>query len=136
MSTDIDKIVAGPCTLCGETNYPLSYGGPEVCPACDCGLSLINRLAQYQAVIAERDDLKAKLAGAEKDRNSWKIARETIGRNYAVLEQQLQRAREALEKYGRHIGTGDCWVGLNSHGGTPECSCGYADALRDIEAGK
>jgi len=27
----------GPCTVCGLTNYPLSVGGPSICPACDCG---------------------------------------------------------------------------------------------------
>lgn len=25
----------GPCVGCGATNYPLSMGGPSVCPACD-----------------------------------------------------------------------------------------------------
>ena len=27
----------GPCIVCGETEYPLSCGGPTICPACDCG---------------------------------------------------------------------------------------------------
>ena len=27
----------GPCVLCGTTNYPMSMGGPTICPACDCG---------------------------------------------------------------------------------------------------
>jgi len=27
----------GPCTVCGKTNYPLSMGGPGICPSCDCG---------------------------------------------------------------------------------------------------
>lgn len=27
----------GPCKLCGTSNYALSMGGPDVCPACDCG---------------------------------------------------------------------------------------------------
>lgn len=31
------KIYAGPCVVCGLTNYPLSYGGPTICPSCDCG---------------------------------------------------------------------------------------------------
>ena len=29
-------IQSGPCTMCGATNYPLSFGGPGICPACDC----------------------------------------------------------------------------------------------------
>ena len=26
----------GPCARCGATGYPLSMGGPSICPACDC----------------------------------------------------------------------------------------------------
>ena len=29
----------GPCIVCGATNYPLSMGGPNICPPCDCGIS-------------------------------------------------------------------------------------------------
>ena len=25
------------CLLCGDTDYELSFGGPRICPACDCG---------------------------------------------------------------------------------------------------
>jgi hypothetical protein len=28
---------AGPCMICGKVNYPLSTGGPALCPSCDCG---------------------------------------------------------------------------------------------------
>jgi len=27
----------GPCYMCGATNYPMSLGGPYICPSCDCG---------------------------------------------------------------------------------------------------
>lgn len=27
----------GPCVICGATGYPLSIGGPTICPSCDCG---------------------------------------------------------------------------------------------------
>ena len=27
----------GPCVCCGITDYPLSMGGPDICPKCDCG---------------------------------------------------------------------------------------------------
>lgn len=30
------QIQPGPCLACGATNYPLSMGGPGICPACDC----------------------------------------------------------------------------------------------------
>jgi hypothetical protein len=26
----------GPCIGCGAENYPLSMGGPAICPQCDC----------------------------------------------------------------------------------------------------
>ncbi len=29
---------AGPCIVCGATNYALSFGGPHLCPPCDCGI--------------------------------------------------------------------------------------------------
>lgn len=87
-------------------------------------------------IYCERDDLKAKLDRVASMYSAEVENGRLLGDRAITAEQQLQRAREALKKYGRHIGTGDCWVGLNSHGGTPECSCGYADALRDIEAGK
>lgn len=29
--------LAGPCVICGDTNYALSCGGPSICPKCDCG---------------------------------------------------------------------------------------------------
>jgi hypothetical protein len=30
-------IQSGPCEICGGINYPLSFGGPDICPSCDCG---------------------------------------------------------------------------------------------------
>ena len=27
----------GPCIVCGLRNYSLSFGGPTICPSCDCG---------------------------------------------------------------------------------------------------
>ena len=29
---------AGPCIMCRATNYALSFGGPDICPSCDCGI--------------------------------------------------------------------------------------------------
>lgn len=34
-----NDVQSGPCVVCGATNYSLSYGGPTICPACDCGAS-------------------------------------------------------------------------------------------------
>jgi hypothetical protein len=40
------QIQPGPCVVCGEKNYPLSLGGPDICPACDCGMLPAPRLRQ------------------------------------------------------------------------------------------
>lgn len=53
---------AGPCALCGETNYSLSMGGPAICPSCDCQdpqdrvkeLVVIARYWRERALAAER----------------------------------------------------------------------------------
>lgn len=34
----INTMPQGPCIMCGATNYSLSYGGPNICPSCDCGI--------------------------------------------------------------------------------------------------
>jgi hypothetical protein len=28
----------GPCIGCGDVDYPLSIGGPTICPSCDLGI--------------------------------------------------------------------------------------------------
>lgn len=33
------------CRLCGDENYPLSMGGPTLCPSCDSGLFVDHGLA-------------------------------------------------------------------------------------------
>ena len=33
----MNALIPGPCRLCGDVNYPLSLGGPQVCSACDAG---------------------------------------------------------------------------------------------------
>ena len=59
----------GPCMICGATNYPSSMGGPMICPQCDCDNFGQRRIeqqgTQLQQVIAERDQLAAKVAEAE-----------------------------------------------------------------------
>jgi hypothetical protein len=34
---EMSNVQSGPCIVCGLTNYPLSCGGPSICPTCDCG---------------------------------------------------------------------------------------------------
>ncbi len=62
-------MIAGPCVVCGRTNYELSMGGPTICPRCDCSPPTMRQIREReekdQAVIAalrrERDELAAML---------------------------------------------------------------------------
>ena len=47
----------GPCELCGATDYPLSMGGPAICPACDCGGAEAGLRARLSALEAENKRL-------------------------------------------------------------------------------
>lgn len=52
--TDYMQFQPGPCSMCGATNYPLSFGGANICPACDCGVSPeVSRLSRELANRAE-----------------------------------------------------------------------------------
>jgi hypothetical protein len=42
----------GPCVICGATDYPLSMGGPTICPSCDCGDFGIAKVQRQAAEIA------------------------------------------------------------------------------------
>jgi hypothetical protein len=35
----------GPCIVCGKMNYSLSFGGPTICPSCDCGATTGSHLS-------------------------------------------------------------------------------------------
>lgn len=53
----------GPCRVCGAFDYPMSYGGADICPMCDCGDSpdlgaLARRVAKLEI---ELKALKSKL---------------------------------------------------------------------------
>lgn len=55
-------LLPGPCAICGLTNYPLSFGGPTICPSCDCGDSgpyVISRQAtELRRLAAEVERLR------------------------------------------------------------------------------
>lgn len=53
LGNEVDyQIQPGPCQFCGGTNYPLSMGGPDTCPACDCGGNAEARAALAELKIA------------------------------------------------------------------------------------
>lgn len=49
-------IQRGPCLGCGAENYPLSMGGPGICPACDCTPPerRVRQLAEENRILRER----------------------------------------------------------------------------------
>ena len=49
-------VMAGPCVSCGATNYPLSFGGPTICPMCDCGPPSMREVRLLRAALAKRED--------------------------------------------------------------------------------
>lgn len=49
----MSELQSGPCAACGLRNYGLSYGGPTICPACDCGNSGPSRMNAQRERIAE-----------------------------------------------------------------------------------
>lgn len=59
-------MIPGPCIFCGDVNYPLSMGGPEVCPACDCGSfhdhALVTRRMLHMAPPPTHNEREEKLA--------------------------------------------------------------------------
>lgn len=70
----------GPCIFCGAVDYPMSVGGPTICPACDCGDFGPQRVRQLGAFIA---DLQQRLQLAER-----------LARVDFALARQLTRSME------------------------------------------
>jgi hypothetical protein len=92
--------MSGPCQICGATGYALSFGGPGICPACDCGVD--PKLAQAQLRIAELTSEVARLrtalsasGEAKKDAERLKLLEEA-GRLLA----QAQIALDECTRYG------------------------------------
>jgi len=57
------QLHSGPCVICGGIDYPLSVGGPEICPSCDCGGSGMVTVGRQGQIICE---LRARLLIAER----------------------------------------------------------------------
>ena len=47
-----------PCVICGAIDYPVSLGGPDICPSCGCGDFGVERVRRLgQEIIALRATL-------------------------------------------------------------------------------
>ena len=58
----MDRVIAGPCVICGDKNYPLSMGGPTICPSCDCGPPNPRRVREErERLLAEIERLRREL---------------------------------------------------------------------------
>ena len=68
---------AGPCVMCGAVNYALSYGGPSICPSCDCGVKVsvpfqpINLGEPFQSLWQKRANHLAKPTDGESMDAYW-----------------------------------------------------------------
>jgi hypothetical protein len=56
----------GPCVICGRVNYGSSYGGPWVCPTCDCGASPEKQFDSY-ANVGYNKDMETRVSKLEAD---------------------------------------------------------------------
>lgn len=58
----------GPCIVCGAINYPLSCGGPDICPPCDLGVPPeVSRLRE------ENMELRNRIIALEIEKNGGSI---------------------------------------------------------------
>lgn len=91
MDSSIDRTQqTGPCIVCGLRNYPLSFGGPTICPACDCGNTgpeLVRRQAERIR------ELEAKIATCPHDHQSgwvrgsvWEMTCDACGKKTYPLK--------------------------------------------------
>jgi len=62
----------GPCVVCGDMNYPLSMGGPSICPKCDCGQTDAATVIRQTKIIA---DLRKQL---EEEPSAWLAEFDTL----------------------------------------------------------
>lgn len=120
-------LLPGPCAICGLTNYPLSFGGPTICPSCDCGDSgpyVISRQAtELRRLAAEVERLRGAMRADDErlrqaetrvwpgtthgcDAPEW-MADEILtlrATQQAAAEQMRQDAAELVERFAVNLG--------------------------------
>lgn len=84
---------AGPCVVCGLRDYPLSFGGPTICPSCDCGNTGQQKVRRQAERIRE---LEKQLAASAIDLLRYVNAADISGADVPhVVVEKLQRAIDA-----------------------------------------
>lgn len=91
------QIQRGPCMVCGARDYPLSVGGPGICPACDCG--------QSPTMTVAYSELVARLAAAEQER-------ELILTEARVWAMEAKTQRHTVNEVGAVLGGMADWQGI------------------------
>lgn len=74
----------GPCKMCGATGYPMSFGGPDICPACDCGVN--PDVTRLKRELAEARAELLRLAG---DLNAARLSSETFEAKYRCMREEM-----------------------------------------------
>lgn len=133
--------VSGPCIVCGLRDYPLSMGGPGICPACDCGHSgpkvvetLKRRIQELETEVAK---LKEPPPCKHERRSGWTNGSESdewcndCGANTKTIKAVSGVANFAICEGMRNIamqrGSAGCqheWRGPGEMPGRYTCGCG------------
>lgn len=90
-----DQIMPGPCSICGVTNYLASYGGPTICPSCDCGTTSTLKLQQHIQRLTEKLN--------------------TLNKNiYFLVKQELEMAALRCAQHAYHNPSDDQLKGMRN----------------------
>ena len=102
LSSSIQK---GPCIACGDINYPLSFGGPKICPSCDCGIppevtKLRKELfSKGMELIEAQKKIKALREAGEGLKKAIKFLNPSSGVYPILLKSEIGQVEKALAKW-------------------------------------
>jgi uncharacterized protein (DUF342 family) len=100
------SVQPGPCVVCGRKDYPLSCGGPTICPSCDCGVdpeltkqrALVSELKSKNEALEESlERLSHKFNALEATENLYHNQRDMALRESETLKSQLDNAINAYD---------------------------------------
>ncbi len=93
-------LMPGPCVLCGTTDYPLSMGGPTICPSCDCGNFNPHKLLS-QLKTAREENARLATALAASEAKLVEMQRRCVEAE-AARDRVLALASNAIDKFDSH----------------------------------
>lgn len=97
--------------MCGATNYPLSIGGPGICPSCDCGISPETSKARMRVAELEienaalRNDVEMlqqyHIAGRDMNDSVERFIEnhDRLGDGHEVIKSRIEQMRNDLYKW-------------------------------------